>query len=719
MCKQLIHLFCFVLLLNLIGSVAPINVTVAQDLLVDLRAEDLPDGTGVTTWPNRGALDDFIAEGTPVVEVVDGVKAVTFDGTSWFEGPISIEGIEGAGTRAIEVWAYNPEIPSEETIVSWSHRGGPTGTNIAFNYGNNGSFGAVGHWSTPDMGWWGNHSPAPVANNWWQLVYTYDGSAARVYVNGEQESVVEVELNTHAANIIRVAAQADDTGAGVASQFNFTGSISSVRIYDRSLTAVQIQELFEGILPTWLKSEMPSPADGAIHQDTWANLSWSPGNFAVSHNVYFSDNFDSVNDGTEDVFHGNQTSTFFVVGFPGFPFPDGLVPGTTYYWRIDEVNDTEPNSPWKGDVWSFMVPPKTAYLPDPADGAQSVDVNPALRWTPGFSAKLHTVYFGESFDEVDAATGDLPQGTTTFSPGELKMAKTYYWRVDEFDPPSTHKGDVWSFTTEGAVEALSPSNGAVDVSQTPILTWAPGLGASHEVYFGADAASLELKASGNLGEESYEPVQLKWNTTYYWRIDEANSTNANSPWTGNVWSFTTANFLIIDDMESYNDLEETDPDSNRIYLAWLDGFGDPINGSLVGYVNPPFAEQSNVHSGNQSMPLEYDNTAGKSEATLTLTSNKDWTVNGVDTLTIWYRGNAANSAETMYVMLNGSANIDNDNPDAALAAGWTEWNIPLQAFADQGMNLANVNSITLGLKSGTGGSGMIFVDDIRLYPPAP
>ena len=70
--------------------------------------------------------------------------------------------------------------------------------NIAFNYGNNGSFGAVGHWSTPDMGWWGAHSPAPAANTWWQLVYTYDGSAARVYVNGEQESVVVVQLNTHA-----------------------------------------------------------------------------------------------------------------------------------------------------------------------------------------------------------------------------------------------------------------------------------------------------------------------------------------------------------------------------------------------------------------------------------------------------------------------------------------------------------------------------------------
>ncbi len=256
MCKKLIHLSCFVLLLSLMGGAVRTNVTIAQDLLVDLRSEDLPDGTGATIWPNRGALGDFMAQGTPLVEQVDGVKAVTFDGSSWFEGPTSIEGIEGAGTRTIEVWAYNPEIPSEETIVSWSHRGGPAGTNMAFNYGNNASFGAVGHWDTPDMGWWGAHSPAPAANTWWQLVYTYDGSAARVYVNGEEESVRNpVQLNTHPGNIIRVAAQADDTGAGVASQFNFTGSIASVRIYDRSLTALQVQDLFQGILPTWLKAE--------------------------------------------------------------------------------------------------------------------------------------------------------------------------------------------------------------------------------------------------------------------------------------------------------------------------------------------------------------------------------------------------------------------------------------------------------------------------------
>jgi len=58
-----------------------------------------------------------------------------------------------------------------------------------------------------------------------------------------------------------------------------------------------------------------------------------------------------------------------------------------------------------------------------------------------------------------------------------------------------------------------------------------------------------------------------------------------------------------------------------------------------------------------------------------------------------------------------------DNPDATQATAWTEWNIDLQAFADQGVDLANVDSITVGLSSVTGGTGFMFFDDIRLYPP--
>jgi hypothetical protein len=476
----------------------------------------------------------------------------------------------------------------------------------------------------------------------------------------------------------------------------------------------------------------PNPADGALHSDTWVNLSWRAGDFAVSHDVYLSYNSDDVENGASEAFQGNQVGTFLVVGFPGFPFPDGLVPGTTYYWRIDEVNDTEPNSPWKGDVWSFSIPPKNAYFPDPADGAEAVGLDVTLSWTGGFGSKLHTVYFGENLDDVSNAEGGLPQGAANYNPGTLKLAKTYYWRVDEFDIIETYKGHVWSFTTEGAVGNPNPANGAVDVKQTQIITFSPSVfAASHQLYFGtdkdavknADTGSPEYKGTRDLGSESYDPGMLEWDTAYYWRIDEVNNTNPDSPWTGILWSFTTANFLIVDDFESYNDLDPADPDSNRIFNVWIDGYDDPANGSLVGSDTPPFAEQTIVHGGNQSLPIYYDNSIGYSEATLTLTYPRDWTENGVNTLRIWFRGNSDNAAETLYVALNGSAVVNHDNPNAAQIDRWTEWTIDLQAFADQGVNLANVNTIALGLGNRNnpqiGGSGTMYFDDIRLYPPPP
>lgn len=98
----------------------------------------------------------------------------------------------------------------------------------------------------------------------------------------------------------------------------------------------------------------PQPADGTIHRDTWAQLSWTPGSTADSHDVYFGESFADVSNGAGGTFRGNQRSTSFTVGLPGCPYPDGLVPGTTYYWRIDEV-EADGLTKYEGRVWSFSV----------------------------------------------------------------------------------------------------------------------------------------------------------------------------------------------------------------------------------------------------------------------------------------------------------------------------------------------------------------------------
>ena len=703
MCKKLIYLISFVLVLSIPGNAL-------ADLVVHWR---LDEGSGTTAYDSSGNGYNGEFVGTPEwIQGHNSASAVHFvaEGQS-VQYRLGADEVWPAGTVAMWV---KPDALGQALYSSPFSGYNPSGT--GFQIDTDGEDPGV-YRTNPQTG----NQFGPVTLEWVHLALTWEGGTSSYYYNGELATTGTFSTANTTFNKFDVGVNRNEVNS-------FIGIIDDFRFYDNALSEIEILGAMSG--QPWPYAFGPEPVDGALHEDTWVNLAWIPGGFAVSHDVYLGENFDDVNSGAEGTFQGSQAGTDFIIGFPGFAYPDGLVPGTTYYWRIDEVNDTEPNSPWKGDVWSFMVPPRTAYEPDPADGAESVDPNVELSWTGGFGVRIHYVYFGDNFDDVNIAAGALPNADATYTPGTLKLAKTYYWRIDEFDAVATYKGNVWSFTTQGAVGSPDPSNGALDVKQTQVISWSPSVfAASHQLYFGtdkdavknADTGSPEYKGTSDLDSESYDPGKLEWDTAYYWRIDEVNNTNPDSPWTGILWSFTTANFLVVDDFESYNDLDPTDPDSNRIFNAWLDGYDDPANGSLVGYDNPPFAEQTIVHGGNQSLPIYYDNSVGYSEATLTLTYPRDWTENGVDTLTIWFRGNSANAAETLYVALNGNAIVTNDNPDAAQVYEWTRWNIDLQVFADQGVSLTNVNTIALGLGNKNnpqaGGSGTMYFDDIRLYPP--
>jgi hypothetical protein len=640
---------------------------------------------------------------------------------------------------------------------------------------------------------------------WHHYAATYDGTAGKIYIDGV--------LDVTSPGTGRINLTSSDLYIGENSGATgrlLHGIMDEVRIYSRALTETEIQDVMAGAGAEYPYASAPGPADGSLHADTWVSLSWRAGDFAVSHDVYFGENFDDVNDATHEseTFQGNQplASIYFVAGFPGFAYPDGLVNGTTYYWRIDEVNEADPNSPWKGPVWSFTIPPKKAYNASPANGSKFIDPEATtLTWTAGFGAKLHFVYFGDDYDTVANATGGPLQALATYNPGPLELNKTYYWRVDESDGANTYTGDVWSFTTAkegggvkgqyyngmnfenlvltridpqinfnwgdpgspdpkvgndsfsarwtGEVEAAftetytfytnsddgarlwingvqlvdswidqsatehsgkidlvagttyslimeyyengggavaelrwsspstpkqlipqaalslpvrasapSPSSGATGTKLTPILKWNPGdYAVSNEVYFGTDAnavrnadkSSPEYKGTKALGDESYDPGKLAWFTTYYWRVDEVNAVNPDSPWVGNVWSFTTGDFILIDDFEDYNASE------NQIWYSWKDGLGygapgtDPYypgngTGAAVGdETTASYTEETIVHGGHKSMPLAYDNNkqgySKYSETELTLTDARDWTEEGVAELSLWFRGYPAST----------------------------------------------------------------------------
>jgi len=714
MYKKLIYLVVFALTLGLVSRTS-------ADLVGHWR---LDEGSGTMVYDSSGNNNNGTIHGAKWDAGKYG-QALQFNGQdNYVEVPTS-DSLEIDTNVTIAAWIYWIDAGDGwQGILSKGPMSGP-GENYSLFVNRDGRF---FHFVLAlNVGRVQQNSPnnSVVPNEWQHVCCTWDGSVTRIYITGE----VAMEMDQVATIIpstlpLRI-------GHREGSSHYWNGIIDEVRVYDHALMGAEILAAMEGS-EGYPHALAPNPKDGDLHEDTWVTLSWLPGDFAVSHDVYLGESFDGVNDATNEseTFRGNQTTTFYVAGFPGFAYPDGLVPGMTYYWRIDEVNEADPNSPWKGDVWSFSIPPKKAYNPDPTDGAEILDPNSVtLSWTPGFEAILHTVYFGDNYDEVTNATVGNPAGTAFYSPGPLESEKVYYWRIDEFDGVATYKGDVWTFTTPGAVGNPQPPNGATDVAMATILSWTPAdNAASHQIYFGldkeavrsADAGAPEYKGSVALGAESYDPGLLEAKATYYWRVD---GVYAGNPVEGPVWSFTVGDYLLVDDFESYTD---DDAAGEAVWQHWIDGFGVVDNGSQAGNVIPPYCEQTIVHGGSQSMPLLYANEAGvtNSEAALTLTTPRDWTTAGVGELSLWFRGDSANAAEPLYLAISNSggapAIVANDDSEAALARGWEEWRVPLQAFADQGINLTDVDKIAIGLgsKSGmavVGGSGMMYIDDIRLH----
>jgi len=625
----------------------------------------------------------------------------------------------------------------------------------------------------------------------------------------------------------------------------------------------------------------PSPKDGSMIDQPSVQASWKAGDLAKLHDVYFGDNREEVNAATPEnkaLYVGRQAVTKLALGLPGGPAPDGLVPGKTYYWRVDEINDGDPNSPWKGAVWSFSVRPLTAWQPSPTDGMKYVDPDQNLSWQIGQASIFHTVYVGKSFDEVNtAAGGGMMTADPQFEPGPLALDTTYYWRIDEFAfvTNTTSKGPVWSFRTRGsgggakaayfkglelsgnpvlaqtegtidhnwsdaevaagltdgvsarwtanleapftetfslitstddgvrlwfdgrlvidnwtdhgttddtarvnliagqvysirmewyentggAVAQLSwqsptlarqiipqgwlqlplyatgpsPANAEPHALQEAVLQWIPGEEATdHDVYFGADATAVASADTSTAGiykgrqkadKTTFDPGQLEWGKTYYWRVDEINAANAASPWKGRVWSFTTADFLIVEDFESY-----TDQTGEEIFSTWIDGFTNGTNGSTIGYLTAAkgtFGETVIVHGGAQSMPLDFNNTKAPfySEGTREFSPVQNWTGNGVDSLTLHFRGNAKNGQEKLYVTLadsaGKSATVVHPNAAAAAATQWTPWKIPLSSFT--GVNSAKIKTLIIGLGDRSnpkkGGAGLLFIDDIWITKP--
>jgi len=267
----------------------------------------------------------------------------------------------------------------------------------------------------------------------------------------------------------------------------------------------------------------------------------------------------------------------------------------------------------------------------------------------------------------------------------------------------------------------NPESGAAGVSIDGPLTWRAGReAAEHNVYLSTDQAAVADSATPTMvvQQAEYNPAALILDTTYFWRVDEVNQAETPAVWPGEVWSFTTADCVAVDDFESYiNDSPK------RVFQAWIDGLGFSPDeffanghggngtGAVVGYDPEAGSVMENgiVHGGKQSMPLTYD---GLSETTRTFEPAQDWTRGGITTLVLFFQGASTNVSGELYVKINGvKVPYSGDAGDLTLA-GWKQWNIALPASA----GLGAVKSLTIGISSG---QGMLYIDDIGLYRSAP
>ncbi len=547
-------------------------------------------------------------------------------------------------------------------------------------------------------------------------------------------------------------------------------------------------------------SPVPANEESDVLRDS--TLSWTSGEGAATHDVYFGTTLADVNEASRDTPNGVLVATEQAANTFD---PGRLEFAGTYYWRVDEVEQN--GAVHKGDLWSFTVesysyaiknvtatasswqpnmgPEKTVD----GSGLDALDQHSTLGTDMWLSAKngVQPTWIQYEFDKVSKLDKMLVwnsnQGvessigfgardvTVEYSADGVAWVALGDFEFTQAPGLSTYTADTTVDFHGLAVKAVkvtihtnwgdllqqyglsevrfyavpvdarqpSPAAGATGVTPQAMLNWRSGReAASHKLYLSTDQQAVidETVAPIVTSQPSYTAT-VDLVKTYYWKVVEVNDAQSPATWQSDVWSFSTADYAVVEDFERY-----TNDSPNRVFQTWIDGGGfsadeffpkgNPGNGtgSFVGYdpLTRGIMETTAFHGGTKSAPLFYNNDASvpTSETTRTFDAPQDWTASSVETLMVCFYGDPNNGQNVpLWVKLT-----DQDNKSAKVTFGevltaltepaWTEWNIPLSNFT--GMNLAEVTSITIGVGPG-GGSGQLFLDDIRLYPartiPAP
>jgi len=548
------------------------------------------------------------------------------------------------------------------------------------------------HWGD-GAGTWGYRPGLYLADNEWNFAaVTVSASEAIIYLNAEETAVNAV---AHGAVDWSANVYLGGDGSGSFDARRVSDAwLDDVSLFSRALTADEIADIMLGLGDPALASN-PSPMNEGTDIPRDDDLSWKAGEGATAHDVYFGTSLADVEAGDAGVLVSqSQSATTFDPGRLEF--------GQTYYWRVDEHNaeGIATGDVWSFEVepFAYAVENVTVTTNTTSEGdsqpekiidgsglndAGQHSVTAADMWlgTPGAEAPVLEFEFDQVYklDEMvvwnynvlfelmlgfglkDVTVEYSADGTEWTMLGDVEFAqataKTTYEANTSVDfggvavkavrltvnsayGPLGQYGlsEVRFMYIPATAREPQPDDGKTNVAPDATLGWRAGReAATHEILVSASAeAVLDGSAVVDTVADATYPMAglgLEFGTTYYWKVNEVNEAEAIGTWAGPLWRFAIEDYAVIDNFESY-----TDDDGSRVYEAWLDGW---INntGSTVGYIEAPFAEQTVVNSGRQSMPLQYDNSVAPlySEAERDF-SNVNWNTNGADRLVVNYRG---------------------------------------------------------------------------------
>ncbi|HUV62732.1 MAG TPA: LamG-like jellyroll fold domain-containing protein [Sedimentisphaerales bacterium] len=630
-----------------------------------------------------------------------------------------------------------------------------------------------GHASDPPLGL-SSKNTIP-QNEWVHIAATFDlraeGNNQKIYINGIMDAENRNELPlTVVASPLLIGADAYGTR-----RYWWSGGIDDIHIFNRALAEAEIRRVMtEGMLTPPTSASNPTPTDEAADVPRDVILGWAASESAATHDVYLGTIFDDVNNAGRINPRGVLASQGQVA--TTYDPPGRLDFSQTYYWRIDEVNAPPTSTIFKGGVWSFTVEP-VAYPIDASSisvtasssnsagegpentingsGLDADDRHSAIgtdMWLSGITGpqptwiqyefdkiyKLHQVVvwnhntltepvigFGvkEATIEysVDGAawvtlgtTHELARGSGAAGYAantivDLGGATAKYVKITA----NSNWGGLVSqsglselrwLATPVVVREMSPDDGAASVNPvTAVLTWRAGReAAAHDVYLSTDEQAVidGTAPAVRVPEAMYAPA-LELASTYYWKVSEVNEAEVPPVWEGPVQSFSTAAYVSVDDMESYKS-----EDGKWIWETWKDGFEIASNGALLGHGGNDM-ETDIIYDGSQSLPYSYgQGGAAVSEATLPINA-RDWSRYGIRSLSLCFHGKAENTPGQLYMKINGGSKKVYPGVASDLqAAQWQPWTVDLAG-------VTVVNSLTIGVD---GGSGMFFIDAIRLYP---